>query len=378
MRDEVTTATRKGLDTVVVSAPLEVELAAWARRAASAVWTTRRFRVLLARLGWTVKTPWTLEEAAREVGVTRERVRQMQDRLERSLVEPTPRARVRQALDVVAAALPIPESAVSDLLRARGLSRGRIGIRGLLHAARLVRLDAPFQVSRLGWVVSPPASAIGRREFVWTIRCELGSKGIATAEDIVARFAPTDRDELHPIVRATLAAAPWARRVGGTPYWCAWERDRPSRRAPFLRAVHATVAACGALSLVEVLAGLRRADRYRRSARAIPSREVLRLVLTMDPRLRVEDDVVAPGPGLDAEEALTAIQILLLELVRETQHATGEELVPLEVVAVVAHQVGMPKATAYLNLRWAPFLYDVRRGVVGLRSAARRSPDAAG
>lgn len=383
MRGEVTTGARTRLDAAAARAPLEVELAAWVRRAALSTWTARRVRVLLARMGWSVKTRWTLAEAARDLGVTRERVRQMQARLEDRLIEPSPRERVREALVVVAAALPVPESAVPDVLRTRGLSRGRIGVRGLLEAARLVGLDPPFRVSRLGWVVSGRARDnrprdLSRREFVWTIRSALGSAGVATAENLVARFPRTAWDEMRPVVEATLAAAPWARRVEGTPYWCAWDKDRPSRRAPFVRTIHATVAACGTLPLAELLSGLRRADRYRRRARPVPDRELLRLVLTMDPRLRVEGDLVAPGPGLGADEALTPVQILLLELVRETQRASGEELVPLEVVVGVAHEAGMPKPTAYLNLSWAPFLYDVRRGVIGLRSAARRSPDAAG
>jgi len=382
MRHHATTEahTRRG---TAAPATLEVELAAWVRRAASSRWSARRVRVLLALLGWSVKSRWSLDEAARALGVSCERVRQMLDRLEEVLVEPSPRERVREALGVVAAAVPIPESAVPDLLRARGLSGGRIGVRGLVGAARLVGLDPPFHVSLLGWVLSTQVRdarqlEIDRREFLRTIRSALGYAGVATAEDLVARFPRKHRDDLRPVVQATLAAAPWARRVDGTPYWCAWERDRPSRSAPFLRTVHATVAACGALPLAEVLAGLRRADRYRRRMRLIPDRELLRLVLTMDPRLRVEGDLVAPAPGLGAEETLTAIQLLLLELVRGTQRASGEELVPQKVVvAGVAHEAGIPKPTAYSNLREAPFLYDVRRGVVGLRSAARRSPDAA-
>lgn len=98
-----------------------------------------RVPVLLARLGWDGGPVRTLAESGEAAGVTRERIRQMQRRLEAKLMESdiwTPV--LDRALAVISRRVPLPANQVGQALQRAGLSRiATFEADGLIQAQQL-------------------------------------------------------------------------------------------------------------------------------------------------------------------------------------------------------------------------------------------------
>lgn len=116
----------------------------------------QRLNELLARLGLAGGEPSTIEEAGQLMGVTRERVRQLQRKVELARPShPVVMPALDAALDLVRAQAPMPDETLGDLLIEHGLSRRRFHPESLLAAARFCGRDSGFVVEQVGghpWV----------------------------------------------------------------------------------------------------------------------------------------------------------------------------------------------------------------------------------
>jgi hypothetical protein len=118
---------------------LEEELAGLLR---AAKLKDRQARAVAARLGWDGKGACTLAVAAATEGYSRERVRQLEERVRTHVREvEAPCNSTKSALRLVEELAPIPSHEIGFHLALAGLSRRPFDVTGLLSAAQVLGID---------------------------------------------------------------------------------------------------------------------------------------------------------------------------------------------------------------------------------------------
>lgn len=281
---------------------------------------------LLARLGWFSARACSLQEAGDMLGVTRERVRQIQVRLERwaprGIVIPV----LQRALEVVRMMVPATVPEVERRLVEEGLTQREVHPAGLIRLARFQGLDAGFEVvgvTAVGEVVVSPGAA-PRVTLVRTLRQELRKRtkpfGFAhtdLVEDILTRIAPDLASrEFVPLLMSAIGAMPVAED---------WFYLKTDPRAPALRLLLDMVAvAGGVLSADEARVGFERRLRWRASAGHVswtgssPSAEALAGFAASMPELfRVSGGRITSVQPLDWRERLDGAERVMVEVLYE-------------------------------------------------------------
>jgi hypothetical protein len=112
----------------------------------------RQARAVAARLGWDGKGTCTLQVAATAEGYSRERVRQLEDRVraQARTVEASVAA-TTTAIELIEERAPVPRDAAATELLLAGLSRRRFDVSGLLSAAEVLGIEHTL-VERAGTV----------------------------------------------------------------------------------------------------------------------------------------------------------------------------------------------------------------------------------
>src|SRR5581483_4367175 len=135
---------------------LEEELGALLRAIGLAA---RQRSAITRRLGWDGAPPGTLAEAGKTVGYTRERVRQLEERVTARLSAERPELPVtRAAMALVRKAAPATRREVAELLAEQGLSEQPFDAAGVLAAAELAGMDVE--------VVARPRVVLRRSDLV--------------------------------------------------------------------------------------------------------------------------------------------------------------------------------------------------------------------
>jgi hypothetical protein len=118
---------------------LEEELAGLLR---AAKLQDRQARAVAARLGWDGKGACTLAVAAATEGYSRERVRQLEQRVRTHVRDvDAPCSSTKSALRLVEELAPIPSHEIGFHLALAGLSRRPFDVTGLLSAAQILGID---------------------------------------------------------------------------------------------------------------------------------------------------------------------------------------------------------------------------------------------
>lgn len=143
----------------------------------------RQRQAVARRLGWDGGAPSTLLAAAETVGYTRERVRQLEERVEHAVPALRPSLPLTQAaVHIVGGMAPAPRDEVGRALAEAGLSAKPFDPEGVLAAARLAGLDVDLvaharSVLRRSDVVLEPV-------VVQVAKSVVARDGAATAETV--------------------------------------------------------------------------------------------------------------------------------------------------------------------------------------------------
>jgi hypothetical protein len=147
----------------------------------------RQARAVAARLGWDGTGSHTLAEAGSGEGYSRERVRQLEDRVRDHVRAARPRlVAVESALRLLADAAPIRSCDVAAYLLAAGYARGRFELTGLLTAAKLTGIEPG--VRELEGLVIRPGQAQLVRETALHARRLVNRNGAARIEELTLRL----------------------------------------------------------------------------------------------------------------------------------------------------------------------------------------------
>jgi hypothetical protein len=314
----------------------------------------RQARVVSRRLGWDGHGPTTLAAAGGAEGYTRERVRQLEDRLKRHLATgTTPLPLTEQALRIVEAAAPSPRPDIARTLMAQGISTRPFDPAGVIMAAEL----AGLQVGVLeldGLVVSKDAAAVPER-------------AISLARALVARHGATSVSELTRRLQDSGLSAAALRRLlehRGEVTWLDQRREWlvvPSKNSRAGTGLRKMLSIARSLSLADIDEGLRR------SARPVTlPRTILRSMCETFDWLAVDrrSDAVTATVPLDPARTLSPLERELVRIFR-----TDGPVLAFARAVQLASEAGINPTSAGLYLTRTPVLQTVARGRYAVRGA---------
>jgi hypothetical protein len=328
---------------------------------------------LAARLGWSGGPPSTLHAAGMVAGVTRERIRQIQERFEKLL-----RGRLRipaleQALQTIRAAAPTPSEDAMRLLVKQGLTRRLLHPAGIQRAALLLEVEADYQVAEISntgeFVVRNQAEAHALRQSLMDIRQYARPLGFITDEEtrrILGDRIGEEAVRLAPIILAKQKAVA----LGDN-----WFYIRTDSREPALRLLSDMLAvAGGTLPAWEVRDGFARRLRYRRasghhprSGDSFPSMEAILGLCQTEPTLfSVNGTSITAVVAIDWRSRLSSADRQLVEAILES---SGKVLHRDDFEQAAARR-GVNQNTFNVYTTYSPFLKELGGGLWGLRGVA--------
>jgi hypothetical protein len=330
---------------------LEQELAAVL---AAARLDGRQGRVVARRLGWDGHGPTTLAAAGGAEGYTRERVRQLEDRLKRHLASGTNVLPLtEEALRVIGAAAPSPRSDLARTLMERGISARPFDPAGVISAAELggLRVDV---LALDGLVVRRDGAA-------------MPELAMSLARKLVARHGATSVSELTRQLEGNGLSAAALRRLLehlGEVKWLDRRREWlvvPARRSRAGTGLRKMLSIARSLSLADIDEGLRR------SARPVTlPRAVLRSMCETFDWIAVDrrSDAVTATVPLDPARTLSPLERELVRIFR-----TDGPVLRFGRAVQLAIDAGINPTSAGLYLNRTPVLQTVSRGRYAVRGA---------
>lgn len=271
-------------------------------------WPEPRRRALMNRLGWSDDIERTLEEVGVELGITRERVRQLQIKLTKALgtTRPPDLEPGRVAIEIIRKHSGEPTASLSRVLCDAGLLRRPIsdtGVELMLELLGVPTIADEYQANRRQFL--PTLKTVTREA-----RDLTRSVGLASVA-----WAIADADsELDPaLVKQALASLPWVRWLDGTWFW---DPRTPRGRNRLENLTLKMLAACGPLEVQELDGGLDRMYRWGRLPH-LPPLDALRLFFADHPAFHIVGEVVSSVVELDADELLDSTEETLYHILRE-------------------------------------------------------------
>ncbi len=324
---------------------------------------------LAARLGWPDGTRRTLQDAGDMVGVTRERVRQIERRFEERARGRARLPVLERALAAVAQHVPTTIERAARVPLEEGLSHRSIHPAALVELARTLGIEPGFEVLSipgLGEVVVAAGTA-GRVEQLRRAGARLKRAARPYGflhVDLARSVLPAPLDD-PAIVELAL------RMVGAEPLDAGWYYVKTDSRQPAIRLIEDMLAvAGGALAASEIREGFERRLRWRGAAGHhdqegwYPSTEGLLAFCRSRPdRFRVEGELVSSRGRLDFTERLVGVERTMVEVLLE---APGRVLRREDFEReVLARGVNVNTFGVYSS--YSPFLRDLGGGLWAVR-----------
>lgn len=326
-------------------------------------------KALQLRLGLTGTPPATLAVAASAVGLTRERVRQLESRFIKTLqrVQP-PTPVLDEALEVVAEILPATALEIERALVERGFTQEGYSFRSLLKAAKLLGRPVAFSKDADVAVLCRPGAELPRR-FVFSQARGLTQRwGASTFEVLLTELARVRTGNPDPALAGLhLAAMPGFEWLDDGHEWFWVKNAPPSNR--LVNQIEKIMVVAGALDAGELRAGV---ARHPRMEGFRPPREVLARLCVQSGRYRREGDRLLQGADHRSWESVLGPSVERRIVAALFEHGPVMESADLE--RAVAGKWGVSRGAFEFNLRYSPVLTRYAPGVYGLRGA-RVTPD---
>lgn len=290
------------------SGSMDVALEAWVAKAVPS-WTATRREALMTRIGWRGGEVPTLEEIGLQLDLTRERVRQLQVKLEGRLerVKPPDSEPFRRMAQLIADHRHTPTQSAGRLLQEHGLMRAAPLDPALSLLLRLLGESELFASYQTRLRERQPQL----KEALRTAKDLTRSVGVACLEWVI-----DDSGGSHDaaVLERELKLTVWCHFLDGEWFWD--PKTAPGRN----RLVNVTtkmLAACGPLRLREIRDGLDRNFRLGRLTH-LPSVHALRLFFRHHPDFLIDgDDLVGSVLPLDPERELETTDLVLYHILRD-------------------------------------------------------------
>ncbi len=313
---------------------------------------------LRRRFGWDGSPPATLEEAANEVGLTRERVRQLEVKFANAI-----RHAWTPALDrTLRVVQEKPFARLVDVqvaLRDAKLIDRDFPMTSLLATARLFGRDMPA-LSVYGGMIGPPdflATATKVEQMARRLTSYWGATTVAELTSVISEGGTTLTED---VARHALELVPGTQFLDPERQWL-WIPDTARNR--LLNNVLKVMSVAGSIDLEELRDGI---GRHHRSRGFRPPRSVLARICSESGRYEVRDGRAIGKAGLpEWRDVLAANERLIATALFE--HGPVMRRTDLEDLVVGSY--GMKRNSFYIYLTYSPILERYAPGVFGLRGA---------
>jgi hypothetical protein len=330
----------------IASEPIDVALVRLVR---SLGVSDRNAEITVARQGWDGGGPRTLQEVGDEYDVTRERVRQIVDKiLERMNHEYLPQ--IEQAIEVLVDCSPIGVRDAAQLLVDRGLSTVPFDPISLKGAAVVLGYDVPFEIDpgEAGPVVI--ARGLGGTRTVFNVaRRQVGRVGVSNVDEVRAELEVRGEDYTIDTVIGVLRCSAAVQFLDEAWFWIP---SIPPERNRLRNVSRRMLSVTSRLSVTTLRLGVRRYYPFRHID-VVPPIGVLAAYYAAHPQFAVDNDgVVSPVEPLDYRHVLGDAEQIFVEALRTTK--TG--LMDRAEFEQVAIERGMNANTFSVMTSYSPIL----------------------
>ncbi len=308
----------------VAEMPLEDQLGEFLRMLSG--FEGERLRMLIDRFGWNGKAPITLEEAGNRLGITRERVRQLQEKVSnrlRAISFPVYMPGLDLALSALVSAGPIRADAAAALLKERGISRGDFRPECVIAAATTCARKPPIQVQTLKGKTLVAATALPFADATLRLAYrQAHASGASNIGELVAEMAANGMTIDDVAVRRTLSDFSEVQFLDGD-----WFCHRPANpeRDRLRNTTRKMLSVASPIELGVIREGIRREYRYRGHrgvngwSLIVPPRAVLQAYYEAHPEFSVDNgDMVKSVQPLDYRTELALNDVILVDTLRSS------------------------------------------------------------
>lgn len=325
------------------------------------------------RLGWSGKPPRTLEATGKELGLTRERIRQVQSKVLKRLPKAHPvfLPVIESALITLTESAPISDKAATALIAERCYSRSGFHPAAIIATADSLGHEHALQRSRVKstYFVTTRSIDVQVRAVPNIARRLAGASGafsVFHAKRECAKFG-TDIDEER--IRNLLGSVPGFISLDNERDW--WRATGlPNGRDRLVNLSKKMLSVASPLNVKTIRDGVTRAYRGRASSNshlrdslAVPPVAVLRSFFEHHEEFTVDDDLVSCRVSLDYKDQLGAAERVLVELLRSC--AIG--VLDRAALARGALEKGLGEASLGAVTSFSPVLERVGMGVWKIR-----------
>lgn len=312
-------------------------------------------RIIMSYLGWDGKPPRTLEIVGQEHNMTRERVRQICERVNRQRNSKPFLPVLEHVLRIVVATAPAPAEEIENQLLQRRLTERKFQIESVCSVASVFGREIRFTVEKLHGhrfvVLSDSAEQLNQIDHV--ARAAVSHWGVTTVDDVAAA---TNADP--NLARKVLMALPGFRWLDEPSGWF-WITNVP--RNALLTQIYKILVVAPTIDVGELRTGTGR--HHRRKGFAPPRRVLLELCSQL-PCCQVVDERISAVQTLIPNEILNDSERIIFQVLKEhgpvLQRPRFEEL---------CLNNGMNQHSFWIFLSYCPIITRYAPGVYGLRGA---------
>ncbi|WP_159698329.1 hypothetical protein [Arthrobacter sp. 18067] len=320
-------------------------------------------RAMAMRVG-TAGDVSTLDEAGAEIGVTRERVRQVMARIEPELKGATVH-RAKDVAEALAARSPVPEPIGRRLARS-GKTRPTLTGKAFLNILKLIG-TSPIELVGVDlvcvddWFVEESEVAVMKA--FSTAKKHTSSYGMTTVEEIRQALA-TPGNPLDPTdIRRVLTREPSVRWAGE---WLWVEKDQDGTHANRLvNTARSILSVNSPQTVFSIHEGARRLWKFR-GLDILPPTEAMRIFFDESPYFVVEGELVRPIKPLDYREVLGSTTATMVDVLKGSPYQVMDRLS----LAEACSDAGIPKGTYGIWTTYAEWMERFGSNVWGLRGSS--------
>jgi hypothetical protein len=309
----------------------------------------RRVQALLKRLGITGEAPWTLQEAGDFAGLTRERIRQLEKKVLKTIasrLEQPFLPQLDRALEIATEGVPIDQPSFQELLRQEDLTSEAFSAASLLRAASLFGRTVFISTLALDHDTLILAdSGLDERSAKLAVhrgRAQSRRYGASHVDALADEMLEVDQISLSPETLVAILKSEAGRVLDDGWFW--FEGDKRNRLIIAARHMLAVQSPLTAKNLRE---GLRRRLTFRGFS-VIPPIEVVSAELAGHPDFRVSSDqMIESLIPLDCETVLGPVTYHMIRILRSAPNQLMDRVGFLQ--ACAKEDINLATATIWLT-----------------------------
>jgi len=291
------------------------------------------FDLIAARLGWSGEEPKTLQECGDLKGITRERVRQIEQNARKKLPQhPVFLPKLDLGISLLESSAPITLPAAANLLIERGIAKRTFSPVSLLDAAELLgRRTALTISSNRGERMVVSSTGEHKLGSVSRIARKLaGQAGVASVFQVVDKFRGQNEQGDEAIAAPEdFLSEDEVRRVLGADTGCEfldqdwfWFTDLPKGRNRLENLAKRILSVASPQPIASIREGVRRVFRYRASSNpryrslVVPPQTVMASFFRQHPAFRIDGDLVGNVTPIGSRSLLGDGERALVDAIR--------------------------------------------------------------